>query len=127
MAIEAISDLGDNALAGTLDLLSRTGDDETHHSLLVLLSRMAEPKNIEHFRKATSRQELLQALLVGASESDPYARLAVVHGLAQYGSSSEAVRTLNHLAANDEFALTADGVGFRYPIREAASKALPKR
>ena len=121
MAISAVAGFGDDALAEALNAMP-TADEETRRSPFRLFAQMAEPKNMLKFTRQESRAELSQVLLKGATDQDPFNRLAVVPGLATLGSA-EAIAALKRLADTDPFS-GCRTQGVHYPVRDAASKSL---
>lgn len=120
MTIEALAGFGDDALSEAINMLDGA-DEETRYNLFRLFTRMAEPKNIAQFAREESRKSLLNALLAGAGDPNPSSRRAVVSGLSVF--PSEAAREALNRLQDDPFSVTDDGV-LRYPVREAATRAL---
>lgn len=120
-ATGALAGLGDGALSGALDMLP-TANDEDRHSLFEMFSEMAEPRNVSRLKAPGSVSKLLNILLEGASDIDPFSRTAVAPGLARFGTP-EALQALSLLAESDPFTTPGES-GPRYLVREAAEKAL---
>jgi hypothetical protein len=124
MAFGALAGLGDDALNGALKILP-TADAETLWSLLHVFTQMTDPSNLEQFKAPDARGKLLNALALGANDSDPALRRVVAPGLARLGSP-EALQILSRMAQSDPYVVTVDGKP-SYPVREAAKAALQSR
>lgn len=74
---------------------------------------------------AESRSSLLGVLLAGVNETNPFSRVAAVQGLA-YLPSAAAVEAVSRLATDDAFSVVTPAGAVRYPVREAAVKALER-
>src|ERR1017187_8925146 len=122
MAVGTLASLGDEALSAAMNLLVSTADAETRHSLFRMFAEMAEPRNLSRLTAPDSRSKLLNVLLDGARDGDPYSRLGTTPGLARF-TTPEAVQTLRRLAESDPFTSPEESAP-RYLVREAASKAL---
>jgi hypothetical protein len=121
MAQNALASFGEPALTEALKTLP-AADEETRNSLFHLFSRMAEPQNRNSLRSDESRTTLLNVLLAGAKDSNPYNRETAVEGLARF-SSPEAVKAIDRLATSDSYKVLDPDGKTRYPVREAAATA----
>jgi len=121
MAITVMAGFGEAALSEALNVLP-SADIQTRHSLFRLFSRMAEPRNVVNLT-AESRSSLLSVLLAGVNESNPFSRVAAVQGLAHLPSLA-AIEAVGRLATEDSFNVVTPAGTVRFPVREAAVKAL---
>ena len=121
IAQDALSGFGDDALMGSLEMLP-SADSETRHSIYQMLTTMTETRNINRLREPESRSLLSSALVAGAGDKNPWTRASVATGLANVGTP-ETEQALTKLAEADPFT-RPENQRIRYPVREAASKAL---
>ncbi len=121
MAINAVAGGGDQALSEVIKRIP-SADDETRRSLYRVLAGMSEQRNLEKFQKLDSAAMLFSALVAGASDKDPWTRVVVAQRLAHV-HTPEATAALNRLAQDDGY-VESDKSMPRYPVREAAIRAL---
>jgi hypothetical protein len=121
MVAHALASLGDESLNATLVTLP-TAADEDRRSLFRMLGEMAETRNISRLASPESRLKLREAIINGARDEDPFVRIAAVPGLLSL-RVPEAAELLKELSTSDPFTLN-DATAVRYPVREAAARAL---
>lgn len=121
MATKALAGLGSSALDQILLRLSDPAPIARMSAARVLV-QMLEPGNVKKVGDAVSKERIKSALTKTTSDIDPYVRITGVEGLAALGDRTVIPR-LQEVAEGDSF----EGFGERrFPVREAAKKALEK-
>ncbi len=122
MATRALAGLGTSALDQILLRLSDPAPVARMSAARVLV-QMLEPGNVKRVGDAVSKKRIKTALTKTTGDIDPYVRITGVEGLAALGDRT-VVPLLQKVAEYDSF--EGFGEGRRFPVREAAKKALEK-
>ena len=130
MAIDGLVALGRAAIDPVVGQLAGKDNQVVRHSATMVLARLIEANKTAIQSDSVAMEKIKGALIQSAQDDSHYTRISAIEGLRSFArdNDQEVILLLERLSQTDPYSASQSaGDPIRYPVREAAKKALQSK